>query len=206
MRKILVLLSVLFVFTSCSQPGQNSIPTTTIQFKPDGNGFVQYKTNDPANYQWGYFCYYSSTYEPRMTTVTANLVKVSGAVNYGYGLIFCWTGNDNFYTVLISCDGWYMVRRKVNGINSTIQDWIQTPNLTQGLGMSNMLSITQSPTVDGSYNIEINGHPTLGFTDQNLINGGQAGFYASIGSSTEEHFPEAPVDVRFKLASPIAIP
>jgi len=141
-----------------------------------------------------------------MTAVTATLIKVSGAVNYGYGLIFCCADNNNFYNVLICCDGWYKVRSKVNGTYSTIQDWIQTPNITQGLGISNVLRITQSPTIDGSYSVDINGHLTLGFTDSNLVNGGQAGFYTSIGSSTEEHFPDTPMDVRFKLTSPISIP
>jgi hypothetical protein len=139
-----------------------------------------------------------------MTTVTATLIKVSGAVNYGEGLIFCCVDSNNFYNVLITCNGGIKIRRKVLGSYTTIQEWAGTSFITQGLGVSNVLSITQSPA--NTYNVSINGNLASTFTDTNLTNGGQAGFYSSIGSLTDEHFPDTPMDIRFKLTSPIAIP
>jgi hypothetical protein len=56
------------------------------------------------------------------------------------------------------------------------------------------------------YTISINGTWVFGFGDSSLAVGGQAGFYATVGSSSYERFPNTPVDVRFKMTSPIAIP
>jgi hypothetical protein len=203
-----VMLALLFF--GC-QPGESPGPTiTTIDWQADGAGFIQFQTNDTANLGYGQYANYSSSAQNAPTvypggTVTAVIKKISGSAGAGMGIIFCYQDTSNFYRLLISEDGWYNIYKKVGGTYTSIQSWTQSSSISQGYGVSNTLSVTQSAA--NNYSVYINNMttPEITFVDSSVPNAGEAGFYASISSTTED-FPSIPEDIRFKLIEPVSIP
>jgi hypothetical protein len=201
MKKYLLLcVPLLILFFSCKQ-----VPIETIEWVNDGQGYLQYSTNDEAkcNYSMLHNC--SGSYEMPMATLEVRVKKVSGAIAGPFGCIFCREDWDNFYRVLISVEGWYKISKKVDGTYSTIIDWTATGNILQGLGQVNVIRITQSGS---SYSVYINDLVTAVtvFGDTDLDNGGESGFCAVVLAEDDEDFPDVPVDVRFKMISPVAVP
>ena len=65
---------------------------------------------------------------------------VGGPLNNGYGLIFRLQdkGNtaftdDSYYLFLISSDGYYQVRRVLDGVERVLSTWIPSPVIQQGV-------------------------------------------------------------------------
>jgi hypothetical protein len=203
-----VLLALLFF--GC-QPGESPGPTiTTINWQEDGAGFIQFQTNDTANLGINQYAYYSSSAQSAPAvypggTVTAVIKKFSGSAVAGMGIIFCYQDASNFYRLLLSEDGWYNIYKKVGGTYTSIQDWTSSSSISQGYGVSNTISVTQSAA--NNYAVYINNMttPEITFVDSSIPNSGEAGFYASISSTTED-FPSIPEDIRFKLIEPVSIP
>ncbi len=200
--------AVFMLLVSCGQSSNNSSTSTsiqTIQWQLDGNGFVQFSTNDPQYYNYIFWNTYTQTYESLMSTVTATVEKQSGSLYAGYGIVFCYQDNNNFYRLLIDAAGQYSVYSKVGGTYSAIIPWTTTPSLhlNSGIGVENEISvIQQSPN---NFSVNFNGTQETTFSDNNF-SGGKAGFCASIYDQTHENFPYTPEDIRFKLSSPVAYP
>ena len=174
----------------------------TIAWEPDGNGFVQYLTNDAQYYGSSNFITYSQTNEPQMSTVAAVVEKKSGSPSSSYGIVFCLQDNDNLYLLLITTNGYYCVYEKVGGMYSAIIPWTVSPLLKHGVRVENEISVTEQTL--NHFTVYFNGSFETTFSDGNFP-GGTAGFYASV-SPTTEHFPSTPEDVRCKLSSPVAYP
>lgn len=198
---------VCMLIFSCGQESDTSISSTnvqTIKWQLDGNGSVQFLTNDTQFYDYTFWNTYTQTNEIQMTTVTATAMKTSGCLNGGYGIVFCYHDSNNFYRLLIDATGQYSVYARVGGTYSVIVPWApaHTALLYSGVGVTNVISVTQqSPN---NFSVIFNGTHETTFSDGNFT-GGTAGFSVGI-NQTGENFPNTPVDVRFKLSSPVSYP
>jgi hypothetical protein len=214
-KKILMMsASVLLVvaLTACGgSSGSNNVSASapsnaqTIKWQLDGNGSVQFLTNDPQYYGYTFWDSYTQANELQMTTVTATVEKLSGSLNSGHGIVFCYQDTNNFYRLLIDAGGHYSVYAKVGGTYITVIPWITTNSaiLNSGFGVSNIISVTQQSL--HNFSVSFNGKEETQFSDNNFT-GGTSGFSTSVSPVSGENFPVTPEDVRFKLSSPVVYP
>jgi hypothetical protein len=73
---------------------------------------------------------------------------MDGPLNNGYGLIFRFQnkGNgspsdDDFYLFLVSSDGYYQVTRSIDGTQEELSNWIPSPLVNQGIGVTNTVRV-----------------------------------------------------------------
>jgi hypothetical protein len=183
----------------------------TIAWQNDGNGFVQYKTNDfkalgarlyqdvPSSYQSG-----------PGGTVTVNIQKLSGDVTAPYGLLFGYQDSSNFYRLLVSAEkGSYRIDKKVNGVYTEIRDWRYDSQILWGLQSGTTvqsMSITQPSST--YYTLKFNNSPYVNdsFYDSSLPTSGWAGYYFVVGDSLSENFPLDSEDMRFQMTAPVVAP
>lgn len=66
---------------------------------------------------------------------------VDGPLNNGYGVIFRLHDRRNYYTFLVSSDGYYQVGRVLNGQFRELSTWIPSPLVRQGIGEANALRV-----------------------------------------------------------------
>jgi hypothetical protein len=204
-HNVMLLTVVCLLLISCGGGGSSS--STSIQsiqsptWQLDGTGFVQFTTNDSRYYQYNFWSTF--TYEALMSTVTATVKKQSGSASSGYGIIFCYQDNSNFYRLMITVGGYYAVTKRVGGTTTPIIDWIPSGLLHPGFGVENGVSVVQ--TSPFNFTVYFNGTQATTFFDPNF-SGGRAGFYAYVSDQTRENFPDVPVDIRFKMSSPIIAP
>ena len=189
----------MFILIGCHPP----IPVITVLWEPDGNGFIQLSTNDYNYYNSLFTKTYPSSLETPMTTVTVETKKISGSQAAGYGIVFCSADSDNYYRIAIFPDATYSVDKKVAGSFTTIKVRTYTSYLNAGLDALNEISVTQ--TTPNNFEIFMNGTSVATFNDTSFT-GGEAGFAVYVGAEAYEHFPSDPVDVRFKMTSPVAVP
>lgn len=208
LRLALVFLFLSFVAACGGGGGGSNVPapveTHTIQWQPDGNGAMQFLTNDPAWYGYGFWYGIGATEEAQMTSMAANVEKKSGSANTGYGVIFCYQDSSNFYRVYITVGGYYSVSARVAGTYTQLIPWTSPQHATiyTGFGVPNAISVTQvSPN---NFAIGFNGVQEIVLTDSSFT-GGKSGFAVSV-SPTYESFPAVPEDVRCKLVAPVQFP
>ena len=86
---------------------------------------------------------------------------VDGPLNNGYGVIFRLQnkGNtspddDDFYLFLVSSDGYYQVIRSLDGQQKELSNWIPSPLVNQGIGVTNFLRVI---AVGNRFQFYING-------------------------------------------------
>jgi hypothetical protein len=171
----------------------------------DGNGYLQFETNDPAYLNSGWYDWDLSTNQATTSwTTTVTIIKNSGAIGNGAGIIFCYSDASNFYRVLVAWNGGYRIDKKVAGAYSTIQGWSSSVMINKGLSASNEISVQEIGA--NNYFLSINSVLVTNFTDSSLATGGMGGFYVSVGTSGSENFPYNSVDVRFKMTSPVSFP
>jgi hypothetical protein len=202
---LLFIAAMIIPLVSACKQSSDSVSVSTIQFSPDGQGWIQFKTNDTANYGYGYFEHYTASYGA-VSEVTATVLKNSGSATAGFGVVFCFVDSNNFYRALVSEDGYYIVSQKTGGSYSTLQSWTQSPNVHTGYGVQNTIKVSYSTNL---YSVFINDLTTPVFTfapSQSNGTAGSAGFYAGIGSSASDNFPGTPADFRFKMTAPVAVP
>lgn len=193
-----------FLLISCGGGGSDSSPSIqSPTWQLDGNGFVQFITNDSLYYQYNFWSTSNLTYESPMSTVTATIKKQSGSPNSGYGIIFCERDNDNFYLLMIHTGGRYSVTKRVAGATLGIISLTTSANLHTGFGVENEVSVVQ--TSPYNFTVRFNGTQETTFQDFDFFEG-RAGFYVYVSDQTRENFPNTPVDVRFKMSSPITAP
>jgi hypothetical protein len=191
---------------NCGRASSFSASLATAQtytWQLDGNGFLQFITSDPQDYNWGRWSYLSGSNQTQMSTVTATIKKQSGSAGSGYGIIFCYQDTNNFYRLLIETHGYFILSRKVGGVYTTIIPWTISANLDTGYGVENVVSVVQTSLYN--FSIFFNGVQERTFTDYSFF-GGRAGFYASVHDQTDEYFPGLPADIRFRLSMPISYP
>jgi hypothetical protein len=207
-RKVVACTCIVGSLAACGGGGGGSsavsIPVATkTVWQADGNGFEQFTTNDSQYYGFSMWQTNNASYEAETTTVTATVKKESGAYNYGYGIVFGYQDSNNFYRLLIDTVGHYTLSVKLAGIYVLLIPWSAptTATINPGFDVANVISVTQQ--TPHNFTISFNGVQETQFTDGNF-SGGVDGFYASM--SPTENFPAAPVDVRFKLTSPVNYP
>jgi hypothetical protein len=183
----------------------STIPVSTILWKEDGGGFIQLKSNDPSILK-RFFIMSSVATQHSMTTVNVTAKKLSGAATEGFGVVFCHLDNKNHYRVLITTTGYYCVEKMVGGILGKVRDWSLSPNIKRGFGSENTIIVSYNGA--NSFAVFFNGagNADATFEVPGGFFGGAAGFCVSIGDSTNEDPLKVPVDVRFKMTSPFAIP
>ncbi len=200
----------IFLTNSCSQDPD----ITTIFWELDGDGYIQFSTNDPNYYGYAFFASWDTENQaaPMTSAVTGIVKKLSGAPNRGFGMIFCVQDLDNFFYVLITVDGYYDIGERVSGVPSKMVDYTMSGAINTGFGASNTISVTYT-TGTNTMAVFINGSPVNTFQPNTGSNpfipnwtGGKAGFISTCGSATEENFPKTASDVRFKFTSPVALP
>ncbi|MCX7031112.1 MAG: hypothetical protein NTU62_13480, partial [Spirochaetes bacterium] len=191
-------LSVLLLFSCWPPPSYE-----TIEWQTDGDGFVQYSTNDPRYIDTIQYLPLAVESESPMTTVTATVKKVSGAGQVGFGIVYCYEDENNHYRLLITTGGYYQVGEMVGGTFTALVSWTASADLNTGLGAMNDISITRD--VGGNFTVTFNGQYITDFTNGNFP-GGQAGPCIGIGSSSLEQFPSIPEDARFKMLAPAVYP
>ena len=184
-------------------------PLVTIEWEPDGNGFIQYQTNDPANASQEFHILYPSTDHVPMTLlfpVEVTVKKVVGSVGGGYGIVFCAVDDQNYYKILISRAGTFAIILVVDGSDNPIRKWDYPAiaTLHPGYNTENTIRVTRTDPV-GSFNVYFNNVWEDTFQDT-LVSGGKSGFYVHVSDKITEYFPASMVDVRFKMLYPEEIP
>ncbi len=186
-----IVLAACMLLISCGKssddPAAPSTSIQTIKWQLDGNGSTQFLTNDAQYYNYFFWNTYTQTNESLMSTVTATVMKQSGCLYSGYGIIFCYQDNNNFYRLLIDTTGHYSVYSKVGGNYSAIIPWTSTftANLNSGVGVANVISVTQqSPS---NFSVNFNGTQETLFSD-GTFTGGKAGFCIYIADQAAENF------------------
>jgi len=164
-----------------------------IRWETDGNGFIQFSTNDPNYYNWSWWQFYENI--NNISTFDIELKKISGS-NSGYGFVFGASNSNNnqFYYLSILIDGYYGIYKKNNDVWTTIKSYEKSDKLFTGYNVINNLKVIKNVA---TYTVSINGSEVLQFIDTE-INGNRFGYLVEIGSENEESFPNTPVDVRFR--------
>jgi hypothetical protein len=195
------LIFIAFSFFGCPD---TKIPVTTIEWEEDRDGFLQFSSNDSAYYDYAFWDVFD-TEEAVMSTVTVQAKKMSGSIDTGFGMLFCYQDADNYYKVIITANGAYRVSKISGGTYVTLLDWAESTNIETGYGELNTISVTQSAA--GVFDVYVNnlGTPMNTFADADFT-GGEAGFYAAISNADNEHFPDEAVDIRFRMTAPIDVP
>jgi hypothetical protein len=205
----IVIKGLLFCLAIAGIASCEPTPLVTIEWEPDGNGFIQYQTNDPANASQGFHILYPSTDHVPMTLsfpVEVIVKKVVGSVGGGYGIVFCAVGDQNYYKILISRAGVFKITKVVAGSDNVIRDWDYpaVANLEPGINTNNKIKVTRTDPA-GIFTVYFNDVQETTFVDT-TFSGGQSGFCVFVADKITEYFPTSTVDVRFQMLNPDTIP
>ena len=197
---------IILVLLGCEVPAaddddNDDLPVKTIRWQKDGNGYVQFYTNDKAYMKRSYYLWDDAVTENPMNYFEAEVIRNSGVSNYGYGILFCLQDHRNTYLLLITNNGSYKVYKRVDGTSSHVypsgDSWAKTSRLRQGYGVVNKLRVNYNG--NNSFSIIINDSQVGSFTDTSYTRG-MYGFMAPV--TDRESFPNRPVDVRVKALNP----
>ena len=72
--------------------------------------------------------------------------QFAGPDNNGFGVLFRHQNNDNYYSFLISGDGYYQVDRRLNGVDHPLSDWAPIPVIQRGQATNAIRVIGQGDT------------------------------------------------------------
>ena len=208
MRKTAFLLAaalsaVIFLFSCSARPDETKIEIKTIQYEPDGDNFLKFYCNDRQYHGWAYWHYWPGTnLNQSGTIIEAQMKKISGCRNCGYGVVFCHTNHNDtnycYYRVLVTVDGWYTMQIITNDAWAPLIDWTSNSAIAQGYNQINTIKVSNNYSA-GRYCLYINGI-YAGYTAcTNLTGGSDCGIITFVGSESEENFPNVPVDCRFKI-------
>lgn len=73
--------------------------------------------------------------------ITAQIKKISGANNNGFGIVFGRKDTDNQNQFFISSDGSYIINKSVNGKRTYIKEWTKSTHIKTGNGSYNYLKV-----------------------------------------------------------------
>ncbi len=200
MGMVTLALAFAFIFTGCdtgtNDDGGNdgNQPVSTKSFVSDGNGLIQYSTNDPKNYALAWWHFFNNINDQDIYEIECK--KMSGASGYGYGMLFGASDDDNYkyYYLAISIDGTYSIDKNIGNVLTEIKAPEKSDKLKTGYNVINILKVVKS---GAEYTVYLNGSQEYQFTDTE-ISGNRVGYRVRIGSGYDESFPDTPVDVRFR--------
>jgi len=212
---VAIVATAFVLLAACQQPTTTPAVSTT-KWASDGNGNLEFITNDSSYYNYYFWDNIANAAENSSADwthpVTATIEKVSGSSTEGFGVVFCaQSSNNDFYFVDISANGEYYVGQDVSSSISAIttsagSGWVQSAAVKQGDNAANVVSIALSSS---NYAISINGTQVCTFAATAATNGymtGSSGFMIVIGTSSNESFPGTPEKALFKFTSPVSYP
>jgi hypothetical protein len=205
----------LFLITaclSCSGGGGNDAATgpaiQTISWQTDAAGFLQYSTNDSSLYSTSH-SHTNNTIQTTMTSVEAQVKRMSGSPGTGYGISFCYQDLSNSYGIVITSSGYYRISKVVSGIyyyyvsnswtTTNPSPWPSSSNLITGFGKTNNIKVVNAG--GGNFNLYFNSTLETSFTDSTFT-GGDSGYFAYVSDPSRENFPTSSADLRFKQIDP----
>jgi hypothetical protein len=191
----------------------------TVNFVDDGNGYVQFSTNDSAMLDTAFLHIpvdgANSFVDSADWALSMDTIKLEGSSLSGFGIVFAYEDTDNYLALLIDMAKRYTVIQRSSGISTTRKAWTSCPDIA-GWELPNTIEVEYTHTdVDtGPYfTLKINGTtltPGTGLYTNRLVKtpaaSTKAGFFAGVSSSTNEKFPKYTSDQRFKMTSPFAYP
>jgi hypothetical protein len=188
--------------------GQSHAWPVAVWSPNDSKGLVQFVASDSSFLGWYWFRRLpvaDRDFDMLKTHITARLAKISGSLATGYGFGFCYKDQWNTYLLMISGDGYFRVRKVLNGTWSDIMPWKHNNGLIAGFANINKVDIYQSSI--GNFRITFNDNSTASetFTDT-TFKAGKIEFYAQIGDASYESFPEKREDIRYQLLAPVKFP
>ena len=169
---------------------------SNINWVSDGNGFVQFSTNDYKRFGSSSIGFADNINV--INTWEMECIKTSGAGNLGYGMIFNASErrNDFFYVILITIEGYYCIMKSVGSISTTIKNWSRSERLNIGYNVINTLKAVRNKK---TITIFINGSQVFQFKETGgKLDGNRIGYFVGIGDESKESFPNVPVNVRFR--------
>ena len=96
-------------------------------------------------------------------TVSARARAIEGPIDNGFGLMVALQTQDNnrleddaYLLFLISSDGYYSVRQRLDGAERELSTWIPSAAVASGLNADNELQVTLA---DGAARFSVNGQP-----------------------------------------------
>jgi hypothetical protein len=143
-----------------------------------------------------------------MTAVEAQVKRISGYSNIGYGICFCYQDSGDSYRVLITTTGAYIILKRVSGTTyyysgsswtTTNPSWPSSSHLNTGFNTINDIKVVNNGS--GNFDVYFNGILETSFTDSSFT-GGDSGYYATVSDSSHENFPSTSADMRFKQIDP----
>ncbi len=211
---VLGLAFILFL-TSCDSIGAGITSSyTTINWETNAEGFKRFSTNDPRYHDYYFWKNYTNT--PGEDIYEIEIKKISGAAEYGYGMVFCFN-SSSMYAVFITINGSYTKIAKFTNNRNTVTPlttyndnnydsstvWSNNPHpyLNTGYGALNTIKIVKVGNSFTLYfNDDQNPTPVDTFIDPDSpLTGKALGGIVFVGDSTDEDFPGTPVDVRMKI-------
>jgi hypothetical protein len=194
---ILASLAAIFVFPGCDiETGSSILPTATKQWESRPDGYTQFYTNDPQYYSYGFWNLYDNS--TASNTYEIECRKYSGSRDSLYGMVFGASSSSSYqyYYIGIIDDGYYIIWKKDGEGSGTIDIEKLGPLDNLYSDEYNVIKVTRSGI---NYTLFINDSQVCQFTILATDTfGSRIGYYVSVGSESEEDFPNAPVDVRFK--------
>jgi len=76
--------------------------------------------------------------------ISAEIKKVTGVSNYGYGLTWGRRDSNNQFIYLISADGNYKIKKMKQGNSTLLQDWKKSSYINKENGTTNLLTIRKN--------------------------------------------------------------
>lgn len=201
--KLLFIMLLIIIFSSCqekSTTGSDNVEYTT-KWKEDGSGNIQFYCDNPKLKGFKFYKITENIYNT--TTIEVELTRVSGNENKGQGIVFCFLDSNNFYSVLILNNQKYAILKKINGNYFLIREWTYCADLNPGYDVVNTILIDFDHTAH-TIDISFNGQPALTQATDDSFTEGKVGFYAAVDS--QDRLPGIPVDLRFKMNQPEALP
>jgi len=203
-RNLFIMLCILLVgfILSCNE----GIPRETIKWEEDGNGYIQYSTNDEDKFYTWSISTYLATEQADYSGTTFSFVRKNGPLDAPYGGVFCFQDSNNYYRILINGSGQYhIVSKKSGSFNYITPDWVDSDDLLTGYNQINEIEIVRN-TVSSDFTININGISNKTYNDTDF-DSGTSGFYTYILSNQSgEYFPYEANDTRFKITAPDPVP
>jgi hypothetical protein len=115
-----------------------------------GDGTIRLSVSEPDTQVYSSLAYYYDDFD-----LSVDAQAVDGDLDNGFGVIFRQKDRENFYSFLISSDGYYRIMRRVDGEPRTLSNWHPSPYIIQNIGSVNRLRVA----VEGNrFRFFINGH------------------------------------------------
>ena len=185
-----------FVFYDGTSQSMVPWQVTNIDWVSDGNGFIQYSTNDYRRFDTS-----SRVFADNINAVNTwemECMKISGSESSGYGMMFNVSDNNNinYYVIVITINGDYCILKRVGSVNRVMKNWARSERLNTGYNVINTLKAVRNRR---DITIFINDNQVFQFRETGgRLDGNRIGYIVSIGDENMESFPSIPVDVRFR--------